>query len=643
MVLRKDELEVQLKDEHQQIRDGVLKDESPLDDSLEFQKLCDACRIGDLKGCQEAISQGVNINARDSFDYTPLILASLCGHYETVQLLLESGALCERDTFQGERCLYNALTNRIRNLLLQYDYSKSADPLQPLASHITSLLTRQIPKTADICLTAASEQWNLHKFILSARSPYFSKRLVNAPEATAWKLANTVPAEAFQVALRYLYLGDVPSDLGLSGRSFVSEDEVLTGIDKISKQLEIDSLWKGLLAGSDRRLARQRHQDEVARGRNQIEAWYRNNVLKHKIYVESSKVAEVKWTQDNAIFSDILLRADEDNSEEDVKSVVEEESKTRNTLGPLNGIPIGPFRSSRSPSRTRKARQSVLFPAHRAMLLRSEYFQTMFASSFRESQHTEYLQVITVDCHPNVLEIVLDFLYTEQANIPIEIALDVLYVADMLFIEKLKTKATIVISTVGMGGGSITDRNHTELGQETGVEIEQINVYDVIRAGWLLKVRRLEEFGARYLASRLEDYIDEEEFEELIKESASRTENRQETDSIEVLDDIRFYLTERFRLGFEDSGLEDVMEENETVKLDTISDPLPDEGIDMNTTYLHPEDETKYQDFSRPLVDGELRTFGGRIAEDEIAADALNHQYLLEKIDLLLDKLNLDA
>lgn len=427
------------------------------------------------------------------------------------------------------------MTNRIRNLLLQYDYSKSTDPLQPLASHITSLLSRQIPKTADICLTAASEQWNLHKFVLSARSPYFSTKLAYAPETISWKLANTIPAESFQVALRYLYLGDVPNDLGISGRSFVTEEEVLTGIDKISKQLEIDSLWEGLLAGSDRRLARQRHQDEVARGRNQIEAWYRNNVLKHKIYVESSKVSEVKWTQDNAIFSDVLLRADEEPLEEN--STQEELPISRNTLGPLNGIPIGPFRSSRSPSRSRKTRQSVLFPVHRAMLLRSEYFQTMFESSFRESQHTEYLQVITVDCTPVVLEIVLDFLYTEQANIPIEIALDVLYVADMLFIEKLKTKATVVISTVGMGGGSITDRNHTEPGRNPEIEVEQINVYDVIRAGWLLKVRRLEEFGARYLASRLEDYIDEEDFEELIKESATRIENRQETDSIEVLDE----------------------------------------------------------------------------------------------------------
>jgi hypothetical protein len=81
MVLRKDELEVQLKDEHQQIRDGVLRDDSPLDFSPEFQKLCDACRIGDLKGCQEAIATGVNINARDLFDYTPLILVSLLEYF----------------------------------------------------------------------------------------------------------------------------------------------------------------------------------------------------------------------------------------------------------------------------------------------------------------------------------------------------------------------------------------------------------------------------------------------------------------------------------------------------------------------------------------------------------------------------------
>lgn len=74
MVLRKDELEVQLKEEHDMIKQGKIRDDSPLDNSEEFQKLCEACRLGDLKTCQEMISLGININARDTFDYTPLIL-----------------------------------------------------------------------------------------------------------------------------------------------------------------------------------------------------------------------------------------------------------------------------------------------------------------------------------------------------------------------------------------------------------------------------------------------------------------------------------------------------------------------------------------------------------------------------------------
>lgn len=643
MVLRKDELEVQLKDEHQLIRDGVLRDDSPLDVSEEFQKLCEACRIGDLKSCQEAIATGVNINARDLFDYTPLILASLCGHFEVVRLLLESGALCERDTFQGERCLYNALNNRIRNLLLQYDYSKSTDPLQPLASHITSLLTRHKPKTSDICLTAASESWNLHKFVLSARSPYFQKKLSAAPETTVWKLASTIPPEAFQIALRYLYLGDVPSDLGLSNKSFVTEAEVFKGIDKVSKQLEIESLWEGILSGGDRRIARQRHQDEVTRGRNQIETWYRANVLKHKIHVDTSKAQDVKWTRDNGIFADILLRADEGVEDEELPSG-EDTPKTRDTLGPLNGIPIGPSAASRSPSRVRNHRQSVLYPGHRAMLLRSEYFQTMFASSFQEAQMGQYLHIVKVDCSPEVLEIVLDFLYTENANIPIQLALDVLFAADMLFIDKLKTKAALVLSTIGNGSSTLVDRTHVQ-GEE--MEVEPINVYDVIRAAWDLKVQRLEEFSARYIAYRLEDYIDEDEFEELIKESAERIQKRQETDSIELLDDIRYYLSERFRLRFEDSGLEDMMDENGEVNAEAVEAiaqaAATDEAIDVTFPKIP---ESNVQDpASNPFVmeNGEIRTLDGEIAGDEFAADAINYQVLLGKIDNLLERLKLDA
>ena len=111
MVLKKFELEGALAQENLMIKSGVLRDENPLDTSDEFNEFLLACRHGDLRKCQELISQGVNINGKDKFDYTPLIIvsngvpsacyqhmmqeltrqASLCGHYELVQLLLESG------------------------------------------------------------------------------------------------------------------------------------------------------------------------------------------------------------------------------------------------------------------------------------------------------------------------------------------------------------------------------------------------------------------------------------------------------------------------------------------------------------------------------------------------------------------------
>ena len=58
------------------IQAGKLKEDNPLDLSEPFWKLCEACRRGNLKVCQEMISEGANINAKDQFDYTPLILVS---------------------------------------------------------------------------------------------------------------------------------------------------------------------------------------------------------------------------------------------------------------------------------------------------------------------------------------------------------------------------------------------------------------------------------------------------------------------------------------------------------------------------------------------------------------------------------------
>ena len=578
---------------------------------------------------------------------TPQGKASLCGHFEVVQLLLESGALCERDTFQGERCLYNALNDRIRNLLLSYDYSKSTDPLQPLASHMTSLLTREHPRTSDILVVAAGESFCLHKFVLSARSPYFARKLSVAPDTTSWKLPSAIPPQAFGVAIKYIYLGEIPTDVGAGPGTGFSEDEVLEGINKISRQLEIMSLWDDILESDDRRFARQRRTNEVEKGRDQLEAWFSDNVLKHKVIIDTAKADNVRWDRSNGIFADVLLRADESEEASEPELRLAEDLQRREA-DTRNSIPIGPLiQTLRSPSRNRKPRKSVLFPVHRAMLLRAEFFLAMFSSAFREAQTTEHLQVISIDCSPEVLEVVLKFLYTEKTDFPLDIAIDVLFAADLLLIEKLKLKAAVVISTLGNGSMSQISRR-PDAAETSPPEQEELDIYDVVRAGWLTRVPRLEEFGARHFAYRLESYINEEDFADLVRESANRIKGRQETDTIELLDDIRYYLSERFRLRFEDSGLEDMMEEEPTVSTEIGFNPYgkpPEDGsVDVgsmpNGATGRGDEDMSSENMTK---NGTVRTLDGAIAGDELEKDAIDYQILLGKINGLLEKLKLDA
>ncbi|KAK7715279.1 hypothetical protein SLS64_003977 [Diaporthe eres] len=646
-VLKKYELEAKLKDEHTLIQQGILRDENPLDLTSDFTKFLGACRKGDLKTCQELISNGVNINGKDAFDYTPLIIASLCGHFELVQLLLESGALAERNTFQGERAVYNALNDRIRNLLLSYDYSKSTDPLQPWSSHITSLLARQIPKTADITLTSGSESLHLHKFLLSARTPYFRAKLADAPETTQWKLSSAVPVEAFRLVAQYLYLDELPREL-VDPRSSTSEEEVFKGIDKISKQLEVEKLWEAALTLDDRRLARQRYQDEIQRAQEQVESFFQEHVVRHKMVVDTKKVNEIKWKLDNSIFADCLLRADDDDGDSEDEGEDDQEAAI---IG-ANGIPIGPAAQiSNQREAKHKPRKSTVFPVHKAMLIRSPYFETMFSSEFVEAQESEYLRIIKVDCTPEVLEIILTFMYTEKSDCPLDLALELLYTSDMLLMDRLKSKAAQAISTLGSATGNIlVDRTHAE-GHGEQVEVEPINVYDVIHAAWDLRVQRLEEFAARYLAYRLEDYIDEPDFADLIQESASRLKLRQETDTIELLDDIRYYLSERFRLRFEDAGLDEMLDEEGEIRPEAVEGLVAANGEGREATKEAGTNGVANDGTTTSAGGGAgagagaggVKTLEGDVVDDEFDLDAMNYQILLRKIDTMLERLKLDA
>ena len=118
---------------------------------------------------------------------------------------------------------------------------------------------------------------------------------------------------------------------------------------------------------------------------------------------------------------------------------------------------------------------------------------------------------------------------------------------------------------------------------------------------------------------------------------------------------IRYYLSERFRLRFEDAGIEEMMEEADA----TEDGPPPGDeagageqkppehkGIDVSP---FPNDDAAIAQIvnsdgaEEQTSSGAVRTLDGEIAGDEFAGDAINYQILLNKIDGLLDKLKLDA
>ena len=545
------------------------------------------------------------------------------------------------------------MNDRIRNLLLSYDYSKTTDPLQPYTSHVSSLLSRQTPDTSDIVVTSAEQSFALHKFILAARSPYFRKKLENVPETTSWRLPATYPPQAFEIALRYLYLGELPRDVGGGAGTGFTEEQVLEGLDRISTHLEIRSLWNGILEMGDRRLARQNQVEASESGRAQIQSWFQLHVLKHKLIVEADKADDIKWDQRNTIFADVLLRADEEplaDENEDTSGM-----QTSQANGGGGGIPIGPFLSAEAADsvKNRPMRMATVFPAHRAMLLRSEFFQTMFSSSFAEAQDSPHLHIIPVDCSPAVLEQVLTFMYTERADIPLHMAVDVLFAADMLLIERLKARAAVIISTLGSGKITAENASGTKDGKmiTDSDEDEPLDPYAVLRAAWLLRVPRLEEFAARFFAYRLEQYIDQLEFVELVAESALRIQKRQETDSIELIDDIRYYLSERFRLRFEGEGIEEMLTEKDELQLaQEQGQDVKDSGDPMasalqSTVGSNGDAMTQWSDASAAaaVAAGDIRTLDGDVVEDEFDSDAINYRVLLEKIDTLLAKLELDG
>ncbi|XP_029774069.1 ankyrin repeat and BTB/POZ domain-containing protein 1 isoform X3 [Suricata suricatta] len=206
---------------------------------MDTSDLFASCRKGDVGRVRYLLEQrDVEVNVRDKWDSTPLYYACLCGHEELVRYLLANGARCEANTFDGERCLYGALSDAIRRALHEYKQVTASCRRRDYYDDFLQRLLEQ-GLHSDVVFVVHGKPFRAHRCVLGARSTYFANML-----DTKWKGKNIVVLRhplinpvAFGALLQYLYTGRL--DVGV---------EHVSDCERLAKQCQLWDLLRDLEA-----------------------------------------------------------------------------------------------------------------------------------------------------------------------------------------------------------------------------------------------------------------------------------------------------------------------------------------------------------------------------------------------------------
>ncbi|XP_047474016.1 ankyrin repeat and BTB/POZ domain-containing protein 1-like [Penaeus chinensis] len=176
---------------------------------MENKELFLQCKKGDLEKVRFLIEQrDADVNIRDKWDSTPLYYACLCGHQPIVEYLIGVGARCEANTFDGERCLYGALTDDIRRILTQHNLVTTHTIRRDAYDEFLRRLFES-GEYSDVTFVVQGQLFALHRCILSARSDYFREMFVtkwhNRPKVAINR--DLVEPVSFSAVMKYIYTG----------------------------------------------------------------------------------------------------------------------------------------------------------------------------------------------------------------------------------------------------------------------------------------------------------------------------------------------------------------------------------------------------------------------------------------------------
>lgn len=419
-----------------------------------------SCKTGDLSRIQYLVEEkDVNLHVRDKWGGTPLYYACLCGHYEVVLYLLQNGVQCDANTFDGERCLYGALTDNIRHLLRNF---KIISAITMRRDHYDEFLRRvfEVSDYSDVHFIVQNEKILAHRSILACRSTYFQNFFTNKSKDITqidFTELNMSPF-IFKSLMQYLYMGQMTINKKIT-KAFITVADYFNMASLVSEINRILSSRKKMSV----------------------------------LYVQPSPLPQQDFMK--------LFRAS-------LPAELKNEGTTEETLFVDLHIKV----------------DNYIFLCHKVFVCgRCTYLKALVTDHFAEASvfNDGEIQVITLhNIDPFVFIAALQYIYTDTSDLLPGNVYDVLCLADLFILPGLKKLCESVIQE-----NLATD-----------------NIISVIKLVRLYSLPRLEDHCTEFMAEHLEEIIDLPDFVTLIIDDANEIHNREEIDTISIIDDIRYHI-----------------------------------------------------------------------------------------------------
>ncbi|CAF0763964.1 unnamed protein product [Adineta steineri] len=468
--------------------------------------LIQSVRRGDLVRVRYLIEhKEVELNIRDQWDSTPLYYACLCGHLEIAQYLLDNGARCQANTFDGERCRYGALTDTIRTLLKNYNVLTARTTRRNTYDEFLRKLFEQ-GLYSDVTFVVDERTFPLHRCVLAARSSFFrealesrwhNKRYVNLTKAK-------FNAESFEAIIRYLYTNCCEIAL-----------EYIDSVKALAKSCRLPHLI-----------------DLIERKKHEIDEWQASKTARSNIY----RLVLEPDEDDDSVRLDFRMLAEQAIPLELRQWIAGSEmpfidQPHLDIFSDLEFI----------------IDECYHFNVHQAfMCTRTEYFSAMVKNHFNEmlpnsnKQTNEKSTMILKHIRKELFLPLLYYIYSDECEISNDCVDELLILADELLLPGLKR---------------LCGNTYSKL-------LNVDTIISTIRISRLFELIKLEDQCIRFISDHLEDVLQQEDFVKFVLEDAASVVNRQETDSVPIIDDLRFYLAE-----FSTVNQSDIDETSEKMKL----------------------------------------------------------------------------